>query len=84
MEWFGHAAAQGHAHSSYNLAIGHLKGFKTKLDPGEAHEHIKYAADQGFHLAKDVLLHVCKHGKHGICGKRGKHGKHVLVFTSAS
>ena len=62
MEWFGHAAAQGHAHSSYNLAIGHLKGFKTKLDPGEAHEHIKYAADQGFHLAKDVLLHVCKHG----------------------
>ena len=62
MEWFGHAAAQGHAHSSYNLAIGHLKGFKTKLDPGEAHEHIKYAADQGFHLAKDVLLPVCKHG----------------------
>ena len=62
MEWFGLASAQGHPHSSYNLAIGHLNGFKTKLEPGQAHLLIQHAADQGFHLAKDVLLHVCKHG----------------------
>ena len=30
MEWFRLAAQQGHPKSSYNLAIGHLSGLKTK------------------------------------------------------
>ena len=28
------AADQGHPHASYNLAIGHMKGYKTGLKPG--------------------------------------------------
>jgi hypothetical protein len=32
MEWFGHALAQGYAHSLYRPAISQLKGFKTKLN----------------------------------------------------
>ena len=28
------AADQGHPHASYNLAIGHLKGYKSGLKPG--------------------------------------------------
>ena len=34
MEWFKKAADQGHPHASYNLAIGHLKGLRTGLEPG--------------------------------------------------
>lgn len=62
MEWYSQAAAQGHPHSSYNLAIGHLSGLKTGLEPGQAHLLIQHAADQGLALAKDVLLHKCKYG----------------------
>lgn len=32
MHWFKKAADQGHPHSSYNLAIGHLKGLKTPIN----------------------------------------------------
>ena len=32
MELFKAAADQGHPHASYNLAIGHLKGFKTPIN----------------------------------------------------
>ena len=28
------ASDQGHPHAAYNLAIGHLKGYKTDLLPG--------------------------------------------------
>ena len=31
---FRKAADQGHAHASYNLAIGHLRGMNTGLKPG--------------------------------------------------
>lgn len=61
MEWYSKAAAQGHPHSSYNLAIGHLSGMKTQLGPGQAHKLIQHAAENGVKLAKDVLVHVCKH-----------------------
>ena len=36
MEWFKKAAEQGHPHSSYNLAVGHLNGLQTSVVPGEA------------------------------------------------
>lgn len=32
MEYFKKASDQGHPHSAYNLAIGHLKGMKTNID----------------------------------------------------
>ena len=32
MNWFKKAADQGHPHSSYNLAIGHLKGLKSPIN----------------------------------------------------
>jgi len=37
MEWFKKAAEQGHPHSAYNLAIGHLNGLQTGLQPGSTH-----------------------------------------------
>lgn len=63
MDWFRRAADQGHPHSSYNLAIGHLNGLKTDLGPGEAHKLIEHAANEGVKMAKDVLENVCKHGR---------------------
>lgn len=41
MQWFRKAADSGHPHASYNLAIGHLTGVKTDVEPGEIHELIK-------------------------------------------
>ena len=34
MKWFKKAADQGHPHSSYNLAVGHLQGLHQDLQPG--------------------------------------------------
>lgn len=34
MEWFHKAAEQGHPQAAYNLAVGHLRGHKTNLQPG--------------------------------------------------
>ena len=31
---FRRSAAQGHAHSAYNLAVGHLSGFRTDVRKG--------------------------------------------------
>ncbi len=41
MEWFRKAADAGHPHAAYNLAIGHLKGMTTDVQPGEAHDLIR-------------------------------------------
>ena len=41
MEWFREAANKGHPHASYNLAIGHLNGYKTDVQPGEIHDLIR-------------------------------------------
>ncbi|KAH3775784.1 uncharacterized protein HI_1625-like [Dreissena polymorpha] len=62
MEWFRKAAEQGHAHASYNLAVGHLKGIKTDLKPGEAHKLIHHAASKGVKEAHKVLNNVCTRG----------------------
>lgn len=63
MEWFKKAAEQGHPHSSYNLAVGHLNGLQTSLVPGEAHQLIQHAAKNGVELAVDMMENACKHGK---------------------
>lgn len=34
MVWYKKAAMQGHPHSSYNLAVGHLQGLDVGLKPG--------------------------------------------------
>ncbi|KAK3085399.1 hypothetical protein FSP39_002740 [Pinctada imbricata] len=55
MEHFKKAADDGHPHASYNLAVGHLKGYKTGLRPGEAHKLIAHAASKGVKEAHNVL-----------------------------
>lgn len=62
MEWFRKAADQGHPHAAYNLAVGHLKGMKTDLKPGEAHQLIRHAASKGVKQAHKVLENVCSRG----------------------
>ncbi|CAG5126520.1 unnamed protein product [Candidula unifasciata] len=62
MEWFRKAADQGHPHAAYNLAIGHLKGYKTDLKPGESHQLITHAAANGVREAHEVLNSVCTKG----------------------
>ncbi|KAK3754094.1 hypothetical protein RRG08_024169 [Elysia crispata] len=62
MEWFKKAADQGHPHASYNLAIGHLKGYKTDLKAGESHRLIHHAAANGVREAHEVLNSVCTKG----------------------
>ncbi|XP_033728011.1 secretory immunoglobulin A-binding protein EsiB-like [Pecten maximus] len=65
MEWFRYfrkAADQGHPHVPYNLAVGHLKGFKTNLKPGEAHQLISHAASKGEKEVHQVLSEICKRG----------------------
>lgn len=32
MEWFKKAADQGNPNAAYNLAVGHLKGYKTEIN----------------------------------------------------
>ncbi|XP_068237534.1 uncharacterized protein [Palaemon carinicauda] len=62
MEWFKKAADQGHPHASYNLAVGHLQGYKIGLEPGDAHRLIQHAASNGVPEAVDVLERVCSRG----------------------
>ncbi|XP_005103522.1 secretory immunoglobulin A-binding protein EsiB [Aplysia californica] len=62
MEWFKKASDQGHPHAAYNLAVGHLKGYKTELRPGESHRLITHAAANGVREAHDVLNSVCTKG----------------------
>ncbi|XP_063611572.1 uncharacterized protein LOC134785217 [Penaeus indicus] len=62
MEWFKKASDQGHPHAAYNLAVGHLQGYKIGLKPGDAHELIKQAAAKGVPEAIDVLDKVCSRG----------------------
>lgn len=33
-EWYRRSADNGHPHSAYNLAAGHLSGYKTDVKPG--------------------------------------------------
>ncbi|XP_037502638.2 secretory immunoglobulin A-binding protein EsiB, partial [Rhipicephalus sanguineus] len=61
--WFRKSADQGHAHSAYNLAVGHMQGFPTDVQKGEAKKLIKYAADNGVHEAHLVYHEACRAGK---------------------
>ncbi|XP_077483639.1 uncharacterized protein LOC144093805 [Amblyomma americanum] len=61
--WFRKSADQGHAHSAYNLAVGHMQGFPTDVQKGEAKKLIKYAADNGVHEAHRVYHEACRSGK---------------------
>ncbi|XP_064611851.1 secretory immunoglobulin A-binding protein EsiB-like [Liolophura sinensis] len=62
MQWFKKAADQGHAHASYNYAIGHLKGYKSDLRKGDAHKLIRHAASKGVKEAEETLNSVCTQG----------------------
>ncbi|KAL5022433.1 hypothetical protein ScPMuIL_001588 [Solemya velum] len=62
MEWFRKASDQGHPHAAYNLAIGHLKGIKTDVKQGEAHDLIRHAASKGVKEAHNVMNEVCMKG----------------------
>ncbi|KAK6185549.1 hypothetical protein SNE40_007757 [Patella caerulea] len=62
MEWFRKAADQGHPHAAFNLAIGHMKGYKTDVKEGEAHKLIAHAASKGVVEAHKVLNNVCTKG----------------------
>jgi len=56
MRWFRLASDQGHPHASYNLAIGHLQGIQTDVAPGEVHNLVRHAHDNGVIEAGDVLV----------------------------
>ncbi|XP_015930694.1 uncharacterized protein [Parasteatoda tepidariorum] len=62
MDWFRKAADQGHPHSAYNLAVAHMQGFDTDVKKGEAHDLIKYAADNGVPEAHDIFRRICSKG----------------------
>lgn len=63
MVWYKKAADQGHPHSAYNLAVGHLQGLNVGLLPGQAHDLIKHAASNGVIEAAEVLTKVCSRGR---------------------
>lgn len=60
--WYRQAADQGHAKAQYNLAISHLRGFNTNLQPGEAKKLIELAASAGVVEAKKTLETICAQG----------------------
>ena len=41
VQYFQKNPSQGHPHASYNLAVGHLTGVRTDVQPGEIHELIR-------------------------------------------
>jgi len=63
MKWFRTAADAGHPHAAYNLAIGHLSGYKTDVEEGEAHLLVRHAAENGVEDAWEVLDHLCSTGQ---------------------
>jgi len=60
--WYKQASDQGHALAQYNLAVSHLRGFNTGLQPGEAKKLIKLAAEAGVPEAKKTLETICVQG----------------------
>lgn len=58
--WFRKAADKGHPESAYNLAVGHLSGYKTDVRKGEVKRLLKYAAANGVIEAKQLLNGLCK------------------------
>ncbi|XP_067012257.2 uncharacterized protein [Anabrus simplex] len=69
MQWFKMAADQGHAYSSYNLAVGHLKGYRSGIRNKDAKRFLKNAIDQGLPEAKDAWEKI--YGKRIRVSSRG-------------
>ncbi|OQR77621.1 hypothetical protein BIW11_06961 [Tropilaelaps mercedesae] len=63
MKWFRKSADQGHPHSAYNLAVGHMQGVPTDVAKGEARKLIKHAMENGVQEAHHVYHTVCKTGE---------------------
>ena len=53
---FRRSAAQGHAHSAYNLAVGHLSGFRTDVRKGTC--LLSYCCSC-------LTSHLCLHNRRG-------------------
>ncbi|CAG2121463.1 unnamed protein product, partial [Medioppia subpectinata] len=58
--WFRKSADRGHPHSAYNLAAGHLSGYKTDVEKGEVRKLLKFAAKNGVEEAKTLLRELCR------------------------
>ncbi|KAH9398347.1 hypothetical protein TYRP_018994 [Tyrophagus putrescentiae] len=58
--WFRRSADRGHPHSAYNLAAGHLSGYRTDVKQGEVRQLLKFAARNGVEEAKELLRTLCK------------------------
>ncbi|RWS07697.1 hypothetical protein B4U79_07540 [Dinothrombium tinctorium] len=64
--WFRRSADNGHPHSAYNLAAGHLSGYKTdvkkgkSINFGEVKKLLEYAAQNGVEEAEELLNTLCK------------------------
>ncbi|RWS26936.1 hypothetical protein B4U80_01945 [Leptotrombidium deliense] len=58
--WFRRSADNGHPHSAYNLAAGHLSGYNTDVKKGEVKQLLQYAAKHGIAEAQHLLDNLCK------------------------
>lgn len=67
-EYFRRSADAGHPESAYNLAAGHLSGYKTDVKKGEVKELLKFASDNGVIEARNLL--------EGLCRDKPKHCEH--------
>ena len=63
MRWFRLASQRGHPDSSYNLAVGHLNGVHTDLEPGEEEDLLRHAVRHGVQGADLVLGKLCSAGQ---------------------
>ena len=61
MQWFKHAASQGHPDASYNVVAGHMQGYNIDLEEHEIEHYLKTAHENGIEEAtralKDMLPH---------------------------
>ena len=57
--WFRKSASKGHPHSAYNLAAGHLSGYPTDLQKGEAKKLLQFAAKHNVVEAYQLLHDLC-------------------------
>ncbi|XP_015783734.1 uncharacterized protein LOC107361417 [Tetranychus urticae] len=57
--WFRKSASKGHPHSAYNLAAGHLSGYPTDLQKGEAKKLLQFAAKHNVVEAYQLLYDLC-------------------------
>ncbi|KAH7638716.1 hypothetical protein HUG17_2749 [Dermatophagoides farinae] len=58
--WFRKSADHGHPHSAYNLAVGHLSGYRTDVKQGEVRQLLRFAAKNGVQEARELLRGLCR------------------------